>query len=142
MKPQCPWPDSVDVSYYVYANKRINLQQLQAELAATHPVAKNWTLLHQYEEYDDGNIGGILWVNLGDDDFVMAHGLDLFYTLLFERIGDHTCDPKFGLDPFWRKFNDLQARVIQNPDLDIPAHHLQTLVKGLVLKSQFPLQEK
>lgn len=140
MKPQCPWPEALH-AYSFQADKRINLRQLEHELRVVASQSKSWNLAHQFEDRD-GEIIGFLWVDYGDDfrfiDSLEQAVRDWQFDVVKEMIDFHKCDPNFGLDPFWRRYNEVQEKVSRNPGIELSSDELNILVQGLVLKSQFP----
>jgi hypothetical protein len=115
--PWSPFPDQETAQFHV--EKEIRQVQLHDELekALDRPIQIS-------SASTPGEPGELVWIVPADVD-----------TEVVEKVlEEHVPDPNWGIPQATRDWFDIQRRVLEDPDIELSAQEVQTVLKGLLLR--------
>jgi hypothetical protein len=116
-QPWSPFPDQETAQFHT--DKDVRQVQLHAELeqALDRTVQLSTSST-------PGEVGEHLWIVPADVDTEVVE----------QVIADHVPDPNWGVPQSTRDWFDIQRRITEDPEIELTADEIQTVVKGLLAR--------
>jgi hypothetical protein len=116
-KPWSPFPDQETAQFYT--EKEIRQVQLHAELEKALDQ-----VIQISSARTPGEAGEHLWIVPATVDSEVVE----------QVLADHEPDPNWGVPQSTRDWFDIQRRVMEDPEVELSAEEMQTVLKGLLLR--------